>query len=79
MLLESITPTQKLEYHAAASYKRARVAGMPAGITSAHRSTEAQEALYRAYLSGHGNFALPPWRHPPDTSRCDATWQSELE
>ena len=60
MALSFITPTKRLRPDAAGSYKRMRAAGMPAGITSAHRSSAAQQKLRDAYLNGHGNYALPP-------------------
>jgi len=65
MTLSFITLTNRLRSDAAASYKRMRAQGLPAGITSAYRSAEAQQVLrnkYIAYLNGgpYANFALPP-------------------
>jgi hypothetical protein len=43
----------------AASYKRMRAAGLPAGITSAGRSFAQQAKLYAAFLAGGGKAARP--------------------
>lgn len=50
----------KLAPVAAASYNRARAAGLPPGITSSYRSRAEQTRLYNLWRAGKGNFALPP-------------------
>lgn len=52
MIAVTIAPGHWLEPAAAASYVRARAAGMPAGITDAGRTREEQAALYARYLRG---------------------------
>lgn len=50
----------RLNHDAAASYNRARAAGLPAGITSSFRSRAEQKRLYDLWRKGKGSFALPP-------------------
>ena len=52
MIPTTIAPGHWLDEPAAASYARARAAGMSAGITDAGRTRTEQEALYAAYLRG---------------------------
>jgi hypothetical protein len=59
-LLVTVDVGDQLRTDAAASYQRARDAGMPAGITSAYR-TEAQQApLYARYLNDLRTGRKPP-------------------
>ena len=61
---------QWLRSDAAASYARMLAAGMPeGGISSlgAGRTYDEQKALYKAYVSGHGNLAAPPGKSKHET------------
>lgn len=63
MALVFVTPTRRLRPDAAASFRRARKAGMPSSrLESAHRSAKTQQKLFDGWtkrLPGF-NFALPP-------------------
>ena len=67
MALSFITLTKRLRSDAAASYKRARAAGMPSTrLESAWRSEATQQKLYEAYrdyvncVGPYANYALRP-------------------
>ncbi|WP_053071656.1 M15 family metallopeptidase [Cellulomonas sp. A375-1] len=76
----TIAPGHWLADDAAASYRRMRAAGCPAGITSAGRTYAEQAELRRKYLRGEGAFALPPGSsrhetgHALDLPRDASAW-----